>query len=96
MKIVIDITKHNKDIIDRYVSGEGFAELPEPIITAVIDAVAKGRIYDTESQGCAHCKFNEYDDWLPGTNVCEKYYTHINPYSEGYCPGFERKEISNE
>ena len=43
--------------------------------------------------GCKYCKYNLFDHIYMGTNICDKYRTHIDPYSEGYCDGFESREI---
>jgi hypothetical protein len=43
MKLVIDITEHNKSVIDRFVNGEGFEVLPTPIIDDVVRAIRNGK-----------------------------------------------------
>lgn len=43
-------------------------------------------------QGCKFCKYNMFDHINMGTNICDKDRTHINPYSEGYCDGFEPRD----
>lgn len=43
-------------------------------------------------QGCRYCAHNEFDYVHMGSNICSKYTTHINPYSEGYCDGFKSRE----
>lgn len=43
MRIVIDIGEHNKNVIDRFVNGEGFEVLPTPIVDDVIRAVRNGK-----------------------------------------------------
>lgn len=43
MQIVIDIGEHNKNVIDRFVNGEGFEVLPTPIVDDVIRAVRNGK-----------------------------------------------------
>lgn len=42
MQIVINIGEHNKNVIDRFVNGEGFEVLPTPIVDDVIRAVRNG------------------------------------------------------
>lgn len=42
MKELIDINEHNKNVIDRFVNGEGFEVLPTPIIDGVVRAVRNG------------------------------------------------------
>lgn len=44
MQIVIDIGEHNKNVIDRFVNGEGFEVLPTPIVDDVIRAVRNGKL----------------------------------------------------
>lgn len=43
MEIVIKISEHNKNVIDRFVNGEGFEVLPTPIVDDVIRAVRNGK-----------------------------------------------------
>jgi hypothetical protein len=43
MKLVIDITEHNKSVIDRFVDGEGFEILPAPIVDDVVRAIRNGK-----------------------------------------------------
>ena len=45
-------------------------------------------------QGCKYCAYNEYDGINLGSNICGKYHTHINVYSEGRCDGFEPNQIA--
>ena len=44
MEIVIKISEHNKNVIDRFVNGEGFEVLPTPIVDDVIRAVRNGKV----------------------------------------------------
>ena len=46
MKLIIDISEHNKNIISRYVSGEGFERLPDSIVTDVAEAIANSEPYE--------------------------------------------------
>ena len=43
MNLGIDISEHNKNVIDRFVDGEGFEILPAPIVDDVVRAVRNGK-----------------------------------------------------
>lgn len=45
-------------------------------------------------RGCKYCAYNGYDGVNLGSNICDKYYTHINVYSERRCDGFEPNQIA--
>ena len=44
VELVIKITEHNKNIIDRFVNGEGFDVLPTPLLNQLVAEVRNGTV----------------------------------------------------
>ena len=44
VEVVIKISKHNKNVIDRFVNGEGFDVLPTPLLDDLVVAVRNGTV----------------------------------------------------
>lgn len=42
MKIVIDIPEHDFNVVRRYVKGDGYDKMPEPITDDLLRAVSNG------------------------------------------------------
>jgi hypothetical protein len=44
MQVVINISEHNKSVLERYMDGTGYNRLPIPVTNAILEAVNSGKV----------------------------------------------------
>jgi hypothetical protein len=44
MQMIINISEHNKSVLERYMDGTGYNRLPIPVTNAILEAVNSGKV----------------------------------------------------
>ncbi len=98
MKIVIEITEHNKNVIERYLDGSGLEELPQGIIEDVLLAIRYGKSAEQKNR-CGDCKYLTKEKSSIGYacgNPNKAFRTDTAQYKYKHTPGCKLFEAKGE